>query len=100
MTMRSEPMTGFPMPRGLHFSECGARGSVVVFSYPIEDAGPKLTDAERQVALRLLAGQSNAEIAEARGCAVRTICNQIQSLYRKLGVSSRAELAATMPVLG
>jgi DNA-binding NarL/FixJ family response regulator len=88
------------MPRGMTFTECGEHGSVVVFAFPIEADEPKLTEAEREVALHLMAGATNADIAAARGCAVRTVCNQVQSLFKKLGVRSRAELAAKMPVLG
>ncbi|CAN5136456.1 hypothetical protein BH09MYX1_BH09MYX1_60150 [soil metagenome] len=87
------------MPKGLSYSECGDHGSVVIFSYPITTSEPRLTDAERQVALLLMEGASNAEIADARGCAVRTVCNQIQGLFRKLGVGSRTELMAKMPLL-
>lgn len=53
-----------------------------------------LTSAEREVALLLLEGATHAEIAEARGCSPRTIANQVASLYRKLSVGSRVELAA------
>jgi DNA-binding CsgD family transcriptional regulator len=53
-----------------------------------------LTDAEREVALLLLQGATNREIGIRRGRAERTVANQVQSLYRKLGVRSRAELAA------
>lgn len=53
-----------------------------------------LSAAEQQVAALVLRGLSNAEIAASRRVAVRTVCNQIASLYRKLGVGSRAELAA------
>jgi DNA-binding NarL/FixJ family response regulator len=53
-----------------------------------------LTEAEREVALLMLEGASNAEIARARGSAVRTVANQAASIFRKLGVCSRRELAA------
>ncbi len=87
------------LPKGVTFSECGDHGSVVVFAFPIAADEPHLTEAERTVALHLMAGATNAEIASARGCAVRTVCNQVQSLFKKLGVRSRAELAAKLPVL-
>jgi DNA-binding CsgD family transcriptional regulator len=35
-------------------------------------------------------------IAAARGVSERTVGNQLQSAYRKLGVKSRAELAVRM----
>ena len=57
-------------------------------------AADELTPAERQVALAVLAGYSNAEIARTRGSSPRTVANQIASIFRKLGVRSRGELAA------
>lgn len=53
-----------------------------------------LSASEREVAGLLLDGLSNAEIAEIRGTSVRTIANQVASLFKKLGVRSRSELAA------
>lgn len=53
-----------------------------------------LTPAEREVALLVVRGLSNAAIAKQRRCAVRTVANQLQAIYRKLGVASRAELGA------
>lgn len=68
---------------------------VAVLSFPIASrSAPALTRAERDVARRLLAGEKMATIAKARGTAVRTVANQIASIYKKLGVNSRAELAA------
>jgi DNA-binding NarL/FixJ family response regulator len=66
---------------------------VAVFSFPL--APPALphglTAAERTVAVALLEGQSNAEIATARQTSVRTVANQVAALFRKLGVRSRSE---------
>jgi DNA-binding CsgD family transcriptional regulator len=64
-----------------------------------EDKTGDLTSAEREVALLALAGKSNNEIAEARHCSVRTVANQLQSVFRKLGIRSRAELAAKASLL-
>lgn len=55
---------------------------------------PSLTAAEREVMALLLEGKTNAQIAMTRKTAVRTVANQIASLFRKYGVGSRAELAA------
>lgn len=55
-----------------------------------------LTQAEKEVAFGILHGQSNEVIARARGSHVRTVANQVQSLYRKMGVCSRAELVALL----
>jgi DNA-binding NarL/FixJ family response regulator len=48
----------------------------------------------------MLEGRSNAEIARDRGTCARTVANQIASMFRKLGVQSRAELAATAALVG
>jgi DNA-binding CsgD family transcriptional regulator len=53
-----------------------------------------LTPAERHVTLAVLAGLSNADIARMRGSSPRTVANQLGAIFRKLGVRSRAELAA------
>lgn len=75
---------------------------LAVLSIPLPAAAlpETLTTAEQEVCALLLAGCSNAEIARARGSAVRTIANQIASIFRKLDVSSRAELAARLAEAG
>lgn len=55
-----------------------------------------LTEAERDVLAALLAGSTNADIACRRRASERTVANQAQSIYRKLGVRSRNELAAKL----
>lgn len=75
------------------FKWAGQTFAVVGHDSP-PSAGPRLTPAERAVMALLLAGKSNAEIAKARKTAVRTVANQVASLFRKFGVGSRAELAA------
>ncbi|HEY1953967.1 MAG TPA: helix-turn-helix transcriptional regulator, partial [Polyangiaceae bacterium] len=57
---------------------------------------PSLTRAERAVARRVARGESNAEIARARGSSPRTVANQVAQIFRKLGVASRAELGARL----
>jgi DNA-binding CsgD family transcriptional regulator len=57
---------------------------------------PSLTVAEREVVELLLAGRSNQEIADARGASYRTVANQLASIFRKVGVSSRVELVAKL----
>ena len=71
-----------------------------VVSMPSVSSGAldMLTVTEREVALDVITGLSNDEIAQKRGRAPRTIANQLASLYQKLGIRSRAEL--TVLVLG
>jgi DNA-binding NarL/FixJ family response regulator len=60
-------------------------------------ASRSLTRAEEDVLRLLLDGLSYQEIATARGRTVRTVCKQIQAIYRKCGVSCRRELVAARP---
>jgi DNA-binding CsgD family transcriptional regulator len=53
-----------------------------------------LTAAETEVAGLMLKGMSSKEIARARATSEATIRQQAQSVYRKSGLSNRAELAA------
>jgi DNA-binding CsgD family transcriptional regulator len=50
---------------------------------------------ESEVLLQLLEGLSNEEIATERGVSARTVANQVASVFRKLGVSSRGELVGS-----
>ncbi len=52
-----------------------------------------LTRREREIAGRAAAGASNADIAGQLHVSVRTVETHLQRVYRKLGVSSRRELA-------
>ena len=55
-----------------------------------------MTPSEASIVPMLIAGVSDGEIAERRGVARRTVANQTASVYRKLGVCSRFELARVM----
>lgn len=54
----------------------------------------RLTPAERAVLGGVILGQSDRDIARARGTSVRTVAKQIATLLRKFRVSGRGELAA------
>jgi DNA-binding NarL/FixJ family response regulator len=54
----------------------------------------RLTKAEREVARLVVVGLSNEAIAQRRKVSLRTIANQVSSIYRKLAVRSRRELSA------
>src|SRR5687768_6985552 len=79
-------------PRATTF-ECGP-DTFAILSFPAGD--PALPDtlsaAEKEVCVLLLAGATNAEVAERRRTAVRTVANQVASILRKLGAGSRSEL--------
>lgn len=51
-----------------------------------------LTPAERDVALMVLKGLENEQIAAARGSAVGTVRAQTTRIYAKAGVTSRSQL--------
>jgi DNA-binding NarL/FixJ family response regulator len=82
-------------PAGLRFegAEDDGRTLVLSFSIPSTDWPSLLTGTEFEIAHDVLAGLTNAEIARRRGTAVRTIANQVASIYRKLRVRSRLELS-------
>jgi len=56
-----------------------------------------LTSREADVLPLLQQGQSNAQIAVALHVGVETVRSHARNIYRKLGVSSRRELAALPP---
>jgi DNA-binding NarL/FixJ family response regulator len=87
-------------PRGLraHRVRAGSE-ALCVFSYPLATPrfAKQLSPAEREVMRLALAGCDNRAIAAARGVAPRTVANQMASIFRKLGIGSRIELARGGP---
>ena len=59
-----------------------------------------LSPAEGHVAHLAAAGHTNRGIAGLRGTAERTVANQLASIFRKLGVASRADLALILGEAG
>jgi DNA-binding CsgD family transcriptional regulator len=57
-------------------------------------ASADLTSTERQVAELVAAGRTNREVAEKLFITVRTVEANLTRIYRKVGLRSRAELAA------
>jgi DNA-binding CsgD family transcriptional regulator len=89
-----------PAPGGLIALESDD-GELAVLSFTLPgDGAINLSSAESDVARHILAGRSNSEIAAVRRCSARTVANQVASLFRKLGVRSRLELATLAPLLG
>jgi DNA-binding CsgD family transcriptional regulator len=58
-----------------------------------ERSGTELTATERRVADLIAGGTTNRDAATALFVSVRTIETHVASIYRKLGVRTRAELA-------
>jgi DNA-binding CsgD family transcriptional regulator len=82
-----------PMPAGAQVHRLTEDLALLSFPLAAIELPPNaLSPAEEEVALLVYAGASNKEIARARGVSPRTVGNQLESIYRKLGVGSRAEL--------
>ncbi len=61
-----------------------------------EDVADDLTTTEFTVCMLACRDWTNAEIAKHMGISAGTVKNRLSSAYAKLGISSRAELAARM----
>jgi len=72
--------------------------SLAVGSLPLLESETlsRLTHAERAVALCLVQGATYGEVGRQRKTSERTVANQAQSIYRKLGIGSRTELSGLM----
>ena len=55
-----------------------------------------LTPREREIALYILVGLSNKEIARELFITTKTVSNHLTDIYRKLGVRRRVSLAVYM----
>ena len=55
---------------------------------------PGLSPAERVIVRHVCAGRNNGEIARGLGKSIGTVKNQLSSVFRKLGLDSRARLIA------
>lgn len=83
---------------------CGFRAVLL----PLVDAGSllavleashdedRLTPMQRRVADELVTGCTIAEAAEALGIAPETVRTHLKEVYRRLGISTRAELARAL----
>jgi DNA-binding NarL/FixJ family response regulator len=67
---------------------------------PANTSEQTLTSREIDVLTLIARGLRNAEVAETLGLADSTIAGYIKSVYRKLGISSRAEAAWHATLMG
>ncbi|OEV07217.1 hypothetical protein AN219_32555 [Streptomyces nanshensis] len=72
---------------------CG--GFTAVWSAPAPRQEP-LSERQREVGELAAQGLENAAIAARLSLAVRTVANHLQTVYAKLGVRSRTELAGVL----
>lgn len=73
-----------------------ALGRDLVSSSPRDDAAPRLdalSPAEREVSRLVAAGRSNAEVGRELFMSLSTVKTHLSHAYRKLAVTSRAQLA-------
>ena len=89
-----------PPPAGLRATVVEINGeSLVALSYPVDATLPMpgcLSDSEQAVVRLACGGLTSRQIATVRGVRHRTVCNQLASVYRKLGVHSRDGLIALL----
>ena len=86
-------------PKGLEATSITSGDETfVVLSFPLLPKGKPatLTRSEAAVVELVLSGLRTKAIAAARGVSERTVANQLQSAYNKLGVTTRAELAVLL----
>jgi len=62
-------------------------------------SGAVLTTSERQVAELVANGATNREVAARLFTSIRTVEGHLSSIYRKLGIRSRSELAKGLPAV-
>ena len=73
-----------------------AVGVLSVDVRPREAAVEALSAAEREVATFVVRGYSNDRIAKERRVSSRTVANQLRTIFDKLGVTTRSQLARAM----
>lgn len=76
--------------------EAGDLGVLAIDASPTGSATEALSAAELEVAAYVVRGFSNARIARARDVSLNTVNNQLRSIYDKLGITTRSQLARVM----
>lgn len=92
----TSPGVAVPDPQAWRFERAGEAFALLEWEDLPLAVPAELTAAEVEVAALIPEGWSNQEIAARRGTSVRTVANQVASVYRKLGVGSRGALCARL----
>lgn len=79
--------------------EAGARRAKWVGDHA-EAEKSSLTEAERRVAYLIASGHTNKATAKSLGISINTVGTHLRSIYAKLGVQSRVQLANALRELG
>jgi DNA-binding CsgD family transcriptional regulator len=75
------------------------RACGVTTSHPVDASLRSLTAQELQVTLRVAGGATNREVAAALFLSPRTVESHLASVFRKLDVRTRAELAKRIALI-
>lgn len=81
-----------PYPHRSIFSINGGEWFLASSPRPDWSGFSEVTKSERSIALAIIEGQSNTEIARTRDTSVHTVENQVASLFRKINASGRFDL--------
>jgi DNA-binding CsgD family transcriptional regulator len=79
--------------------DAGARRAKWVDHHADVEEAP-LTEAERRVAYLIAGGHTNKSAAKSLGISINTVGTHLRSIYAKLGVQSRVQLANILRELG
>jgi DNA-binding CsgD family transcriptional regulator len=79
--------------------EAGTRRAKWVSDHTDVDKA-SLTEAERRVAYLIASGHTNKSTAKSLGISINTVGTHLRSVYAKLRVQSRVQLANTLRELG
>jgi DNA-binding NarL/FixJ family response regulator len=74
----------------------GELGVLALDARPLGAAAASLSAAELEVAAYVMRGFANDRIARERRVSMRTIANQLRSIYGKLGITNRNQLASAL----
>ncbi len=90
--MSDDEYLDIPLPEGASVRYLAPDFALLEIVEPQARIPTALTEAEQDIALRVFQGETTPQIARSRGVSPRTVGNQLESIFRKLGVASRAEL--------